>query len=176
MHIGLHVKYCLFLSDFNYTSIFSTDSRKIIKYQISWISVQWDPSCFVRTDGRTDGRIDEQTDRHDETKDGDTLSSRHVSSCDVRLQLGYLTLNSGAKSHFCQLCLRHVIWRGAIVGSRASTPLKFLLSHTFRETWRTCRVLFNIVTSCFQKWRKSLLKKWANGPFYVGESNENLKY
>jgi len=25
------------------------------------------------------------------------------------------------------------------LGSRASTPLKFLLSHTFRETWRTCR-------------------------------------
>jgi len=40
------------------------------------------------------------------------------------------------------LCLRHVISRGALVGSRASTPLKFLLSHTFRETWRTCRALF----------------------------------
>jgi len=26
--------------------------------------------------------------------------------------------------------------------SRASTPLTFLLSHTFRETWPTCRVLF----------------------------------
>jgi hypothetical protein len=53
----------------------------------------------------------------------------------LRVQLGYLTLNSGAQSHFCQLCLRHVIWRGALVGSRASTPLKFLLSHTFREMW-----------------------------------------
>jgi hypothetical protein len=55
----------------------------------------------------------------------------------LRVQLGYLTLNSGADSHFCQLCLRHVIWRGALVGSRACTPLKFLLPHTFRETWRT---------------------------------------
>jgi hypothetical protein len=35
-----------------------------------------------------------------------------------------LTLNSGAHSHFCQLCLHHVIWGGALVGSRASTPLK----------------------------------------------------
>jgi hypothetical protein len=52
--------------------------------------------------------------------------------------LGYLTLNSGAHSHFCQLCLRHVIWRGALVGSHASTPLKFLLSHTFRDGTR-CR-------------------------------------
>ena len=32
--------------------------------------------------------------------------------------------------------------RGALVGSRASTPLTFLLSHTFRETRRTCRALF----------------------------------
>ena len=47
----------------------------------------------------------------------------------------------GADSHFCH-CLRHVISRGALVGSRASTPLKFLLSHTFRETWRTSRALF----------------------------------
>jgi hypothetical protein len=27
----------------------------------------------------------------------------------LRVQLGYLILNSGADSHFCQLCLRHVI-------------------------------------------------------------------
>jgi hypothetical protein len=83
----------------------------------------------------------------------------------LRVLLGYLTSNSGADSHFCQLCLSHVIWSGALVGSRASTLLKFLLSHTFRETWRTRRVLFNTVNSCFQKWRKCLLKKCANGPF-----------
>jgi hypothetical protein len=77
----------------------------------------------------------------------------------LRVHFNYLTLNSGADSHFCQICLRHVNWSGALVRSRASTTLKFLLSHTFRETWRTCRVLFNIVTSCFQKWRKCLLKK-----------------
>ena len=28
--------------------------EKILKYQISWISVQWDSSCFMRTDRRTD--------------------------------------------------------------------------------------------------------------------------
>jgi hypothetical protein len=36
--------------------------EKFLKYQISWKSVQWEPSCFMGTDGQTDGR----TDRHDE--------------------------------------------------------------------------------------------------------------
>jgi hypothetical protein len=52
--IGLHVKYLVFLSDFNDTRIFSTGFRKVLKYQISWKSVQWKPSCSMLTDGQTD--------------------------------------------------------------------------------------------------------------------------
>jgi hypothetical protein len=58
MYIGLHVKYLLFLPDFNKTRIFSTDFRKILKYKISLKSAQWEPSCSMRTNGRTDRQTD----------------------------------------------------------------------------------------------------------------------
>jgi len=35
MYIGRHVKYPLFLSNFNGTTIIETDFRKILKYQMS---------------------------------------------------------------------------------------------------------------------------------------------
>ena len=54
MYTGLYVKYPLFLSDFNETRNFSTDFKKILKYQISWKFVQWKPSCRVVPCGLTD--------------------------------------------------------------------------------------------------------------------------
>jgi len=52
MFIDLRVKYPLFLSDFNETS--TTVFREVFNYQISWQSVQWEPSCSLRTNGLTD--------------------------------------------------------------------------------------------------------------------------
>ena len=52
----LHVKYPLFLSDFNETWIFTTDFWKKLKHQIWSKSVHWEPSCSMRTDRRTDMR------------------------------------------------------------------------------------------------------------------------
>ena len=58
MYIGLHVKYPLSLSEFNASSILSTDFQKIHEYQISRKSAQWEPSCSMRADDRTDGQAD----------------------------------------------------------------------------------------------------------------------
>ena len=49
-----HVKYTSFLSDFKETRILSKDFLKVLKYQIPWKSVQWEPIFSMWTDGRTD--------------------------------------------------------------------------------------------------------------------------
>jgi len=53
-YIVLHVKYTLYSSRFNKTCIFSKGFRKMLKYYISWQSVQLEPSCSMRTDGQKD--------------------------------------------------------------------------------------------------------------------------
>ena len=58
MYTCLLVKYQPLLSDFNKTWLFSIDFRKIFKYQISWKSIQLEPSCSMRMGRRTH--------RHDE--------------------------------------------------------------------------------------------------------------
>ena len=50
MYVPLHVKWQLFLSQFNEIWISSTNFRQRLKYQISWKTVQWEPSCSIRTD------------------------------------------------------------------------------------------------------------------------------
>jgi hypothetical protein len=53
MEKHLHVKYLLFLLNFNKTCIFLIDFAKRLTYPISSNSVQWDPELF-HADRRTD--------------------------------------------------------------------------------------------------------------------------
>jgi len=54
MYIGLHIRYPLFLSDFNNTLFFTIGIRKILKYQTSRKSAQLEPSSKQTEDRRTD--------------------------------------------------------------------------------------------------------------------------
>jgi hypothetical protein len=69
-NIGIHIKHPFFFSDFNESWSFVTDFQKIIKYQILWKFVHWEPSCSMRTE--TGG----QTDRHE-------ANSRSSQFCDA---------------------------------------------------------------------------------------------
>jgi hypothetical protein len=53
MYIGADVQYLLLLSDFNKTCISSTEFLKTLKYKISWKSLQWEQSCYMRADRQT---------------------------------------------------------------------------------------------------------------------------
>jgi len=47
-----HEVYLLFYSYFNESCIFWAYVLKILKCQISLKSVQWEPSCYIRTEGQ----------------------------------------------------------------------------------------------------------------------------
>jgi hypothetical protein len=62
-YIGVPVSYPLFVADVKEGSIFPTNVRKIFKYEISWKSIQREPSFSMQTEGQTH----RETDRHDDT-------------------------------------------------------------------------------------------------------------
>jgi hypothetical protein len=77
----------------------------------------------------------------------------------LRVHLWYFNFEFWRSLTLLSLCLHHVIWHGDLVGSRANTPLKFIFSHIFRETWRTCRVLFRYCYQLFPEIEEMLIEK-----------------
>ena len=77
--------------------------------------------------------------RSADTKAGDTLSSRHVSSCDVNTcswdVRGDLTLNSVTQIHTSVTLLtsRDLTWSSGRLTCRHASQIS-AVSHTFRET------------------------------------------
>jgi hypothetical protein len=99
-------------------------------------------------------------------KAGETISSRHVSSCDVTRAVGmWFNIEFyGADSHFYHSA--YVTWSRVELWS-AHVPARVsnlcCRTHFVRRDVRIERS--SVVTSCFQKWWKCLLKKCANETF-----------
>ena len=104
MYIGLRVKYPLLLSEFTETWFFLTDFQKIIRYKVLWKSVQWEPSCSMRT-----GR---QTDRHDET-DSSFSQLRDPAKNEHSF---YISLHEFSTLEFF---FKLVLWKTSFAGSTA---------------------------------------------------------
>jgi hypothetical protein len=76
-----------------------------------------------------------------------------------------------ADSHFCRSA--YVTWsRVELWSTHVSARLSNFCcrTHFVRRDMRVERS--SDVTSCFQKWRQCLLKKCANGPFYITPSHQ----
>jgi len=86
MHIGLYVKYSLFLSDFNETWIFSTDFRKNIQIS-NFMKIRPVGAKLFHADGRTDMTKLIVAFRNFANAPKNRLWNHHPSVCVSRFQL-----------------------------------------------------------------------------------------
>jgi hypothetical protein len=84
MYIGTRVQYPLFLSDFNKTWLVLKNFPWILKYEISRKSVQWEPSCSIRT-----CRYDDANSRFSKFWKGVKTSSSYLTKNQLHLYCGH---------------------------------------------------------------------------------------
>jgi len=96
----------------------------------------------------------------------------YACSWDVR---GDLTLNSTVQIHTSVTLLtsRDLAWSSGQLTCQHASQISAVAHISWDVTYRVERS--SDVTSCFQKWRKSLLKKYANGPFYMTPSHQIIE-
>ena len=111
-------------------------------------------------------------------KAGDTLSSRHVSSCDVNAcswdMRGDLTLNSMAlHTSVTVLTSRDLAWSPGRLTCQHASQISAVAHISWDVTYVSSALQTLPVVS--QKWRKCLLKKCANGPLYMTPSHQIIE-
>jgi hypothetical protein len=113
------------------------------------------------------------------SKAGDTLSSRHVSSCDVNVYSwdvrGDLTLNYMAQIHTSVTLLtsRDLAWSSFRLTCQHASQNFCCRTHFVRRDVRVERS--SDVTSCFQKWWKHLLEKVGQRTFLYDTKSPDYK-
>ena len=109
---------------------------------------------------------------------GDILSSRHMSSwcyaCSWDVKRRSNIEFYGADSHFCHSA--YIMWsRMGIWSAHVPARLSNFCCRTHFVRRDVCVECSSDITSCFQKWRKCVLKKCANGPFYMTPSHQIIE-
>jgi hypothetical protein len=108
----------------------------------------------------------------------DTLSSRHVSLCDVTRAVGMrddLTLNSMVQIHtsVTLLASRDLEWSSGRLTCQHASQISAVAHISWDVTYVSSAL--QTLPVCFHKWRKCLLKKCANGPFCMTPSYQIIE-
>jgi len=157
------------LSQFHATRIFSTDFLEILKYKLSWKSVQWELSCSMRTDRQTDmtklivafrnfGKA------HKKTPLCKMAHNSNQVPCPIASQIKKGKLNCTLVQAL-RLCTGRTVNRG----SRGMALL--FLDHGIRRGWGVSVTPRSLFTP--GKYPVPIVQEagWATGPVWTGAEN-----
>jgi hypothetical protein len=158
MLVALHVKYLLFLPDLNEISILWTDFRKILKYKISWKSVQLELSCCMVMEGRIEDRqTDRQTRRNQQSPVSDfanTHKTDTIKPWKTRFHFGSCYKN--LKKKLSVFYLKFPVYCKRVVGRKGIFVFK-----------NVCRKLHNEKILNVSYWSNIVYFEWLNKIHWV---------